>query len=326
MPDTVPRSTAVPTAGLWLVGAARQSFAGSAAFLDDPANRAEVAAYLADLPGSAMASGLGALDGGHSYGEMAEALIRTLAPADPVDLLVLAYAVHDVQPGRATATYLSSVCPGTPLSFAVSDQGPAAAFTGLRIARAYLAGPAGAGAGAGGAGVAGARPAGGDSVATAADSGRRALLVVAEQAGQPYPSTGVRPAEHRALALLLSARAGGVPAGATGRLTGLRQRPDTAVDEVAGQATADLAELSAGRRRVRVVASPVLAELWSGPDGLRTGPAGQPSTGVWWQLLDELAAEPPVSPVPADLIVAADYDPALGYLCLAAFEPAFEPA
>ncbi|MBV9824022.1 MAG: 2-hydroxy-acid oxidase, partial [Actinobacteria bacterium] len=62
----------------------------------------------------------------------------------------------------------------------------------------------------------------------------------------------------------------------------------------------------------------VLARLWA-PDGLRTGPAGQPSTGVWWQLLDELAAQPDERP---DLIVAADYDPELGYLSLAAFEPA----
>lgn len=291
-----------PAVGLWLVSAARQAFAGSAAFLDDPAHRAEVAAYLADLPGAASVSGpsgLGALDGGHSYGEMAEALIQALAPAEPVDLLVLAYAVHDVQPGRATATYLSSLCPGTPLSFAVSDQGPAAAFTGLRIAQAYLAGGS---AGVGGAGVGGAAG--------------RALLVVAEQAGQPYPSSGVRPAEHRGLALLLAG--GNAPAGATGRLTGLRQRPAVAPDDVAGQAAADLAELSAGHRSVRVVASPALARLWA-PDGLRTGPAGQPSTGVWWQLLDELDTE---LSEPADLIVAADYDPELGYLCLAAFEPA----
>jgi len=67
---------------------------------------------------------------------MAEALIRELVPADaPVDLIVLAFAVPDVRPGRATATYLSHVCPGNPLAFAVCDQGSAAAFTGLRLAR-----------------------------------------------------------------------------------------------------------------------------------------------------------------------------------------------
>ena len=44
--------------------------------------------------------------------------------------------------------------------------------------------------------------------------------------------------------------------------------------------------------------------------------AGQPSTGVWWWLIDELgsgAGQP-------DLLVAADYDPCLRYLCLTAFE------
>jgi len=45
-------------------------------------------------------------------------------------------------------------------------------------------------------------------------------------------------------------------------------------------------------------------------------PPGQPSTGVWWGLLDELTG----GPGPPGLLVAGDYDPALGYLCLTAFE------
>jgi len=290
-----------------LVGTERRVFAGPAAFLDDPANRADLDTYLTDLtrpyPESgytAGSAGGGSADGGHSYGEMAEALIRAVVPADrPVDLLVLAYAIHDTQPGRATATYLSSVCPGTPLSFAVSDQETAAAFTALRIVRDYLA----------------------------TGAGRRALLLVLEQAGLPYPSTAARPAEHRGVALLFdggfsAAGSAGDPAGATGRLVGLRQHPGVAGDGVARQAEAALAELSAGYRQVRVLANPALAgalaDLAPGwPGQLRVAPAGQPSTGVWWQLLDELAGEPR-----PDLLVAADYDPELGYLCLAGFEAA----
>jgi hypothetical protein len=50
-------------------------------------------------------------------------------------------------------------------------------------------------------------------------------------------------------------------------------------------------------------------------------PPGQPSTGVWWGLIDELGAgaDPPDAD-PPDLLVAADYDPDLRYLSLAAFD------
>ncbi|HEX8768439.1 MAG TPA: hypothetical protein VF714_08725, partial [Jatrophihabitans sp.] len=132
----------MPTGDLRLVRAERRTFSGPSRFLSDPANRAAVSSYLSDLPRPhpTEASGappvLVAPDQGHSYGEMAEALIGALVPAEePVGLLVLAYSVHDVQPGRATATYLSSVCPGTPMAFAISDQGSAAAYSALRIAR-----------------------------------------------------------------------------------------------------------------------------------------------------------------------------------------------
>jgi 4-hydroxymandelate oxidase len=45
-------------------------------------------------------------------------------------------------------------------------------------------------------------------------------------------------------------------------------------------------------------------------------PPGQPSTGVWWGLIDELAGDAGQP----DLLVVADYDPGLGYLCLTAFD------
>src|SRR5439155_25656265 len=48
---------------------------------------------------------------GHSYGEMAEPLVRAaVAGGEPVDLVVLAFAVHDLRLGRATALYLSDAC------------------------------------------------------------------------------------------------------------------------------------------------------------------------------------------------------------------------
>jgi hypothetical protein len=47
-------------------------------------------------------------------------------------------------------------------------------------------------------------------------------------------------------------------------------------------------------------------------------PPGQPSTDVWWGLIDELVGDADPAGRP-DLLVVADYDPHLRYLCLTAF-------
>ncbi len=116
---------------------------------------------------------------GHSHGEMAEPLLEELDDGRPIDVLVLAERMHDVRPGRATATYLGSRVPGAPLAFAVCDQGSAAPFTALRLLDAY------------------------------ARSGvcARAMLLVVEQATLHYdPITPARlPDRHTAVALLLEA-------------------------------------------------------------------------------------------------------------------------
>ncbi len=114
---------------------------------------------------------------GQVYGEMAAELIGAIVPPhERVDLLVLAFAIPDLRPGRATATYLSHVCPGGPLAFALCDQGTAAAFTGLRLAREYLS----------------------------AGDCERALLLVVEQAVLPYATEAqtMVPDRHAAVAFL----------------------------------------------------------------------------------------------------------------------------
>src|SRR5438309_1780009 len=79
----------------------------------DPGHRARLREYLSDLAapyGVALREAMFAGPHGHSYGEMAEALLRDLlSGGEAVDLLVLAFAVPDIRPGRATATYLSHV-------------------------------------------------------------------------------------------------------------------------------------------------------------------------------------------------------------------------
>src|SRR5947209_3841682 len=108
--------------------AVRAAFPAPAALAADAEHSARLQVYLTDLL-ELYGTGLD-LDllerGGQSYGEMAEALIRQAVPeGESVDLLVLAYSVPDITPGRATTTHLSRVCPGRPMAFAVSDQGNA---------------------------------------------------------------------------------------------------------------------------------------------------------------------------------------------------------
>jgi hypothetical protein len=319
----VARPPAAPPPGrdLHLVRSVRRTFSGPAAFLADPAARARVGQYLADmarpygqevpaaLPGGPLSPELG-----QSYGEMAEPLIGSaVLPDEPVDLLVLAFSIHDLWPGRPAAAYLSHLTPGAPMAFAVCDQGSAAAFSGLRIAREYAAS----------AGIA------------------RALLIVVEQAALPYRSPGPLPAQHQGVAMLLAAAAAAAAAGGAGgaggtggggrgggarpqaRLAGLRQRPGVLPGEAAGLAAADLKELAAGQPEVGLVLSATLAGLWTAPAAgrVRVMPPGQPSTGVWWGLTDALAG----TEGRPGLLVAADYDPSLRYLCLSAFETGPRP-
>lgn len=323
MPVSDPPATGSPSAGLRLVRAERRTFTGPAEFLSDPDNRAAVGAYLSDmirayppelsenppLTGASAAPPLVVSPTqGHSYGEMAETLISAVTSAhQPVGLLVLAFAIHDLQPGRATATYLSHACPGNPMSFAICDQGSAAAFTGLRIARDY---PTSTGS-------------------------SRSLVIVVEQAALPYGDGTALPAQHRGVALLLES--GPVANGSDGsaRLVALTQRPNLAEAAIAGQAGADLAELSAGYRTVRLVLSQALAAAWPQQlsEQVRLGPVDQPSTGVWWQLLDELDALDELNACPGpnapdepgadrpSLLVIADYDPDLRTLSMIAIEP-----
>jgi hypothetical protein len=167
----------MPVEDRWgLRRAVSRRYSSPAALATDPDHTARLSAYLTDLVGQyGMSLSPSALDPvrGQSYGEMAVELL----PDSPVDLLVLAYDVPDISPGRAVSTYLTHVCPGEPMSFAVSDQGRAAAFTALSLMRIYAA------------------------------THPRALLIAVEQADLPYdPGVPVSlPAAHAGIALHLDA-------------------------------------------------------------------------------------------------------------------------
>ncbi|HEV2343394.1 MAG TPA: hypothetical protein VGS97_04820 [Actinocrinis sp.] len=271
---------------------AARRFAGRSELSVDP----DLRVYLSDLVrpyGVALREDLLERGVGHTYGEMAEELIRETVPEDgPVDLLILAYAVHDVRPGRSTALYLGEVCPGRPMAFTVCDQGIAGPYTAVRLASEYLRT--------------------GDRV--------RALIIVAEQAALHYepptrPDTPVTlPDEHSAVAVLFE----GV--GATG-LSAVREHAGIAPGEVPELLVAQVSELAAGidrGRRVLVLGgglSKADAE-GLGIDRIVAAPAGRPCTGVW----HELAQGHAQWSEHGDFVILADYDRQLRTLCLCAIE------
>jgi hypothetical protein len=249
--------------------------------------------------------------GGHSYGEMLGGLISKLVPLDePADALILGFAMPDVEPGRATATYLGHVCAGDPMAFAVCDQGCAAGFTALRLARDCAAG----------------------------SGWRRVLVAVAEQTRLDYdpPATASVPARHAAFAMLCDAYPGAAPprpgaaplrapngdapppGAVRPLLRAVRVCPGVPAEqacEYLGRALAVRPET--GEEQHTLVLGEGLTPLAGdgGPGWGRTlaVPAGQPLTGVWRELAAWAAA-------PADgSLTIADYDPALRYLCLATF-------
>jgi hypothetical protein len=233
---------------------------------------------------------------GQSYARMAEALLPEVVAGEPVDLLVLAFAIHDIRIGQATAVYLSSRCPGGPLAFAICDQGSAAAFTALRLIREY---------------------------ARTGDC-RRGLLIVTEQSALHYEPAGPAPVPevHAAVGLLFEASppliAVGSPSPPAGvALTAVAQYADVPAPSVRERLVAALGEVPADPAELVVVLGAGLAELAGElPGKAVTAPAGQPYTGGWW----ELAGGVPEWAGSGRPVVLADYDHTLRYLCLSTFD------
>jgi hypothetical protein len=258
--------------------ARRRGFDGSE-FALAPEHRAALDVFLTDLVRPYGLELRAEVIHGHSYGEMAAALIGDGDGA--VDLIVLAFAVPDLRPGRATAAYLSHVCPGQPLAFALCDQGSAAAFSGLRLIREY-----------------------------ARSGGRRhGLLLVAEQGALPYTPAA-------AVALPAAPTVCAVRCGDTGpaRLDEVRQYPDVAPADASPLLADAVAELVADPTGATLILGGGLR--WDGPaaDRVRVAAADQPYTGVWWELAEELAA----APAAGRRVLLAEYETRLRYLSVCA--------
>jgi hypothetical protein len=270
---------------LRVVRAVRRSFDGNSDLVSDPRLRAFfddlVRPFDLALREDLLAGGIG-----HSYGEMVEQILgEVVHPDEPVDLLILAFGIHDIRLGRATAAYLSEICPGNAMAFSVCDQGAVAAFTGLRLVGEY-----------GRSGVC-----------------QRALLLVVEQSALHYElvEPAEVPARHTAVAVLYE-HGPGVSH------TVVRQHADVPPQLAGALLADDVAALSNGRSDVTLVLGGGLAQFGHTylADRMIVAPAGQPYTGPWWELaggLDQWREE-------GGLVLLAEYEPKLRYLSLAAVD------
>ncbi|MFC8453524.1 hypothetical protein [Kitasatospora sp. NPDC057223] len=239
---------------------------------------------------------------GHSYGEMAEELLAQALPAgEPVDLLILAFSSPDVRPGRSAAVHLSRFCPGAPLAFAVCDQGPAAAFTALRIASDY----------------------------SRSGACRRAVVLAVEQTSLHHRPAApvVLPDRHRAVALVCEQTDGDEAL--------VRQSSGAVADSAPAQVRSEWAALGP---QAALISGPELAlgpqAALSGPEpereaGLGRDPLGpvveagpgQPFTGVWTQLAERL----PAWRAERRPVLVADLDRRLGRLSTLALPAGVAP-
>ena len=265
---------------------------------DEPADSARNPAYRTYLTDMVRPFGLAlhtealSQGRGQSYGDMADALIAEVTTEDQLtDLLVMAFAVPDVTPWRCTAAHLSHTCPGNPMAFAVSDCGTTAAFTGLRLIRAQAVGP----------------------------SSPRALLIITEQAAINHELSvpASLPARHAAVALRCD-QAG------PGLVSSVRLRSGVTSSEAAGLLASGLAELAAEHDDVTVIAGTQLAPTALSaalPVGAEVivAPAGQPCTGVWWEVAGRLSGWAERG---GRRVLVADYDPLPGSFCLAVIDVA----
>ena len=297
VPPGAEGAPAVPVDRWGIRRAVRLAFPGPSSLAQDQAHTARLDVYLTDLlQPHGLALNPGALaPRGQSYAEMAEALIELAVPAgEGVDLLVMAYAIPDITPGRATTTYLSHVCPGRPMAFAISDEGAAAGFTGLRLIREY------------------------------ARTGRlrRALLIVVEQAWLAYDPgvPAAMPSGHSGVALLFGdgdeVGEPGMP-GPAAVSEPLAMLGPVRVRAGAAEASpgAEIEELGQARTLILGAVLKAEADELAGQADVVLASPGRPHTGVWWELAGTLEADQGER-----RIVLADADPDLGYLCTAAVD------
>ncbi|WP_050514581.1 hypothetical protein [Streptomyces rimosus] len=239
---------------LRLAGAAHRAFTGRPAAPADPF-LARIYSDMAELYGTAFDRERFEHANRNTFTDMARVLLDVLPPVpDAVDLVVVASAVPDFDPRESVVSYLTEALPGTPQSFALSDQGDAAPYTALRLAGQYAA----------------------------EEQAGRVLLTVFDQTtvpANPGPPRQGTDARDGAAALLLSAEGSGAP-------TGVRQYGGLTRED----AHALLRESLPGGPATLLLGGGLDAERVAVPSGVTVERASAefPCSGAWGLLADQL--------------------------------------
>jgi hypothetical protein len=239
-----------------------------------------------------------------SYKYMASELLGELGPLlGEVDLVILAYATPEIDTRDFVGCFLADAVPGGPLVFSISDQGPTAPFTALRLAGDYLEDCA----------------------------GRRALVLALDQHTIPWdvPDRAALPTCNAAVAVVVdhvdAARDGGShasEAAAADRGTQVLQYASAAPEDVGATVEEALASarLRFGRAAVLVAGrdTPLSQASVASAAAVFVADRGRVCTGVWHALDDHRLNHPDgTGPV-----VVVDYDPVWRYLGVAVFDGA----
>lgn len=232
-----------------------------------------------------------------SYMYMASELLGELGQLlGEVDLVVLAYATPEIDTRDFVGCFLADAVPGGPLVFSLSDQGPTAPFTALRLAGDYLEDRA----------------------------GRRALVLALDQHTIPWdvPDRAALPTCNAAVAVVVDRTGPGPDAGGhgAGAATQVRQRASVAPEDVGAAIEEALASarLRFGRGAVLVAGrdTPLPPDAVASAAAVLVADRGRVCTGVW-HALDEHRLNHPDGTGP---VVVVDYDPVWRYLGVAVFD------
>jgi hypothetical protein len=162
------------TTSLRLTRVVRREFTGGSHPTDDP----RIHRYYADLAalhGIEYRKDVLETAVGNTFIEMADAVLAELvSDARPIDLVIVAHSLPDLDPWLSVGVSLTRTLPGEPLVFAMSGDGGSTAFTALRVAGDYAR----------------------------RHSYRRVVLLVMDQSTLPYPHDA-EPAGDAAVAMLI---------------------------------------------------------------------------------------------------------------------------
>lgn len=263
-----PELRADPAAGVMLTALLGRRFGVGSDRLDDPASSQYLPAlgrqtHIEFRPDIMAGTG-------NNFVRMCSAVTIDLLAGVPADLIILAHASNDLAPNAMAGPMIAAGIAGHPVALSITDQGSAAPFTALELARLSL----------GRRGV------------------HRVVVLVCDQQTSPF-ITEQAPAEmvdgDGVVGMVFERSGLGSSAIVQQRITEAGSR--AALDEVFGAV--------ARAEPLTVITGPGVDPAWVPPRGDCTvlrGPVGRPATSVWSALVDMTPGEVPGSDLPVVLL------------------------